>query len=75
MNTESLVYHFEVSLQEVTPEVWRGIQIPSNYTFWVLHVAVQDAMGWLDYHLHEFEILNPATEYLSTSGYLMMPMS
>ena len=21
---------------------------------WDLHVAIQDAMGWLDYHLHNF---------------------
>ncbi len=26
-----------------------------------MHVAIQDAVGWLDYHLHEFEITNPAT--------------
>jgi len=23
---------------------------------WGLHVAIQDAMGWLDYHLHAFHI-------------------
>ena len=28
--------------------------MPESYTFWDLHVAVQDAMGWLDYHLHVF---------------------
>ncbi|WP_035570993.1 plasmid pRiA4b ORF-3 family protein, partial [Halonatronum saccharophilum] len=27
-----------------------------DYTFWDLHVAIQDAMGWLDYHLHEFRV-------------------
>ena len=57
----STVHHFEVALQEVEPKVWRGIQVPSSYSFWDLHVAIQDAMGWLDYHLHEFEIVNPAT--------------
>jgi hypothetical protein len=34
--------------------VWRVIRVPEEYTFWDLHVAIQDAMGWLDYHLHEF---------------------
>ena len=57
----SKVHHFAVTLQEVEPPVWREIQVPSDYTFWDLHVAIQDAMGWLDYHLHEFEITNPAT--------------
>ncbi|MDQ1276389.1 MAG: hypothetical protein QG610_1967 [Euryarchaeota archaeon] len=28
-------------------------------TFWSLHVAIQDAMGWLDYHLHEFTLKSP----------------
>lgn len=28
--------------------------MPGNYSFWDLHVAVQDAMGWQDYHLHAF---------------------
>jgi len=33
--------------------------VPTAYTFWDLHVAIQDAMGWLDYHLHEFIIRRP----------------
>ncbi len=32
----------------------RLIEVPRSYTFWDLHVAIQDAMGWFDYHLHEF---------------------
>ena len=28
--------------------------MPERYSFWDLHVAIQDAMGWKDYHLHEF---------------------
>ena len=55
------VYQFKVALQEISPPIWRRIQVPASYTFWDLHVAIQDAMGWLDYHLHEFEILNPKT--------------
>lgn len=54
------VFQFKVTLKEVTPPVWRRIQVPHTYTFWDLHVAIQGAMGWLDYHLHEFEIPHPA---------------
>ncbi len=36
--------------------VWRRIQVPAKYSFWDLHVAIQDAMGWLDYHLHVFRV-------------------
>lgn len=52
------VYQFKISLQGLRPAIWRRIQVPANYTFWDLHVAIQDAMGWLDYHLHTFQILN-----------------
>ena len=35
------------------------IRVPASYSFWDLHVAIQDSMGWLDYHLHEFRVLDP----------------
>ncbi len=55
------VYQFKVTLLGVSPPVWRRIQVPEPYTFWDLHVAVQDAMGWYDCHLHEFQMVNPKT--------------
>ncbi len=48
------VYQCKVTLKWVKPQIWRRIQVPGNYTFWDLHVAIQDAMGWLGGHLHEF---------------------
>jgi hypothetical protein len=48
------VLQFLVALTETDPLVWRRIQVPDHYTFWDLHVAIQDAMGWHDSHLHEF---------------------
>jgi hypothetical protein len=49
------VLQFRIALQTVEPEVWRRILIPSSRgTFWSLHCAIQDSLGWLDYHLHEF---------------------
>lgn len=47
---------FKIELNDISPLIWRRILIPSEYNFWDLHVAIQDAMGWLDYHLHHFEI-------------------
>src|SRR5512144_1316118 len=55
------VLQFKLVLQETRPEIWRRIQVPSTYTFWDLHVAIQDAMGWLDSHLHEFRVVDPKT--------------
>ncbi len=55
------VFQFKITLKDTKPPVWRRIQVPETYTFWDLHVAIQDAMGWSDYHLHRFEIVNPST--------------
>jgi len=55
------VYQFKIVLW-VKPKVWRRIQVPGNYTFYALHSAIQDAMGWEDRHLHEFSFdFNPVT--------------
>src|SRR5262245_22323574 len=50
------VHQFLIVLAGIDPLVWRRIQVPATYSFWDLHVAIQDAMGWLDYHLHEFRL-------------------
>jgi hypothetical protein len=31
--------------------------MPEDCSFWDLHVAIQDAMGWLDCHLHLFRLV------------------
>lgn len=50
------VYQFKITLKDTKPPVWRRIQVPETYTFRDLHVAIQDAVGWEDAHLHEFKI-------------------
>jgi len=55
------VYQFKISLNNSKPLIWRRIIVPSSYSFWDLHVAIQDSMGWYDCHLHMFEIKNPET--------------
>ena len=62
------IYHFEVTLLDVEPLIWRAIQVPDSYSFWDLHVAIQDAMGWFDNHLHEFEIIDSATRHIVRIG-------
>jgi hypothetical protein len=63
-----MVYQFKVSLLDIRPTVWRRIQVPSTYSFWDLHVAIQDAMSRLDYHLHEFRIPEPSGNQLARIG-------
>ena len=55
------VYQFKITLKGIKPLIWRRIHVPENYSFWDLHVAIQDSMGWTDTHLHHFEIMNPST--------------
>ena len=55
------VYQFKIALQRAPLPIWRRIQVPDSYSFWELHVTIQDAMGWEDCHLHDFEIINPAS--------------
>jgi len=62
------VYQFTITLQEISPLIWRKIQVPASYTFWDLHVAIQDSMGWSDSHLHEFRLKNPKTGHKEKIG-------
>jgi hypothetical protein len=47
-------FQFRITLKDIKPPIWRRIIVPADYTFWDLHVAIQDAMGWSDSHLHDF---------------------
>jgi hypothetical protein len=62
------VYQFKITLRDIKPPIWRRIQVPENYTFWNLHFAIQDAMGWYDVHLHEFEIKHPISGFAVMIG-------
>jgi hypothetical protein len=50
---------FLIVLERTNPLVWRRVQVPEDFSFWDLHVAIQDAMGWQDCHLHEFNVFHP----------------
>jgi len=62
------VMQFKVALKGIRPPIWRRIQVPCTYSFWDLHVAIQNAMGWLGGHLHQFIVPDPLTEYPLTIG-------
>ncbi len=62
------MYQFHVTLNEIDPPIWRRIQVPETYSFWDLHVAIQEAMGWLDYHLHEFRVPHQIADELVAIG-------
>lgn len=61
-------HKYRIELAGIEPLIWRKIVVPAEYSFWQLHVAIQDAMGWLDYHLHEFRVANTEIGARETIG-------
>lgn len=45
-----------VSLDEIEPDVWRRLVLPSRWSLEELHLAIQAAFNWWNYHLYEFRI-------------------
>lgn len=53
--TLGLLFQFKITLLEIKPAIWRRIRVP-DCTLDVLHLYIQAAFGWWNYHLHQFEI-------------------
>lgn len=49
------IYRLKVSLRRIRPGIWRRLEVPSDLSLWQVHRVLQAAMGWTDYHLHEFQ--------------------
>ncbi|TAV38807.1 plasmid pRiA4b ORF-3 family protein [Rhizobium ruizarguesonis] len=45
-----------ISLDEIKPKIWRRLVLPSDWTLEQLHLAIQAAFNWWNYHLYEFHI-------------------
>lgn len=50
------VLQLKVLLRDTDPFIWRQLQVPSTITLAALHDVLQVAMGWENYHLHQFDI-------------------
>ena len=59
-------YQLRIALKEL-PTVWRRVLVPGGITFLTLHQVIQYAMGWQDYHLHEFSSDDDPTIYTDNS--------
>jgi len=49
------LYQFKITLNDYDPTIWRRIQT-RDCTVDKLHERIQTAMGWENYHLHDFDI-------------------
>jgi Plasmid pRiA4b ORF-3-like protein len=50
------VLSLKVTLGGIKPPIWRRILMPGTRTLFDLHMAIQVTMGWMDSHLHAFDI-------------------
>jgi hypothetical protein len=48
------IYQIKVTLEDTRPPIWRRLLVRSDITLGDLHTIIQAAMGWWDYHLHQF---------------------
>ena len=62
------ILQLRIALTSIDPPIWRRIQIPPTSTFWELHVAIQDAMGWSDSHLHVFRVFDLQSDEVAEIG-------
>lgn len=72
-NSKKEICQFKISLKYSDPNIWRRIQVSAGYTFWALHCAIQDAMGWGGGHLHGFRFVNKKNNYNSINIGMPMP--
>lgn len=49
------VARLHIKLADTDPIIWRRVDVPTDANLKMLHDVIQGAMGWLDYHLWEFE--------------------
>jgi Plasmid pRiA4b ORF-3-like protein len=54
-NRTNLLFQLKITLHESKPPIWRRIQVP-DCTLGDLHELIQAAMGWKNYHMHQFTI-------------------
>jgi len=55
------VHQLKITLRGAKPPIWRRLEVPSDITLDRLHLAIQEAFGWADYHMWVFS--TPAGEY------------
>jgi len=50
------IYQLKITLQGISPPIWRRVQVRQDITLDDLHEVIQMVMGWTCSHLHQFII-------------------
>jgi hypothetical protein len=50
------IYQLKVTINDIKPAIWRRLQVKSDIKLGKLHLVLQNALGWTNSHLHQFEI-------------------
>jgi hypothetical protein len=53
---EGTICQLKVVLRGIRPLIWRRLLVPADMTLARLHDVLQAAMGWSNYHLHQYAI-------------------
>jgi hypothetical protein len=51
-----VAYQLKITRAEIQPPIWRRVLVPGLLTLDQLHHVIQQVMGWIKAHLHEFVI-------------------
>jgi uncharacterized protein with HEPN domain len=66
------VYQIKVTLADLEPPIWRRLLISNRVTLRRLHMAIQMAGGWWNYHLHLFQIAGTEYGYPDPEGSIQL---
>ncbi len=56
MSTElsDRIYRLKITLRDISPPIWRRVEVKGNSSLYKLHQVIQESFGWFDSHLHQF---------------------
>ena len=50
-----MILQLKIQIESISkPPVWRKVLVPANFSFARLHLIIQNAFGWGNYHLYMF---------------------
>lgn len=67
-NTQK-AFQLKITLKDSKPPIWRRLVVPADFTFHDLHLTIQTAFDWMNYHLYSFEKSRSTVPALNNFGY------